>query len=124
MPWRPSPPRRPLRRSGRRVPPLLMEWGLPAARGLPRAAAHSPAGATSPTRLRLCADDYFFVADQEPLLPPLIVPAIELPFTLPAYLVPPTLNVISSPRSLPPLIAVEPSVPSTFWNVCFSVRAF
>jgi hypothetical protein len=53
-----------------------------------------------------------------------MVPAIELPFTLPVYLVPPALNVISSPRSLPPLMAVEPSVPSTFWNVCFSVRAF
>ena len=36
----------------------------------------------------------------------------------------PTLKEISSPRSRPPVIAVEPSVPSTIWNVCFSVSAF
>ena len=95
MAMSPLPPRRPPRRSGRRVLPLLMEWSLPAARGLPRAAAHSPTGASSPTRLRLRADDYFLVAVQEPLLPPLIVPAIELPFTLPVYLVPPAVNSIS-----------------------------
>ena len=67
---------------------------------------------------------YFFVADQAPLLPPLVVPEIELPFTRPVYLVLSTLKVISSPRSRPPVIGVEPSVPSTIWNVCFSVSAF
>ncbi len=42
------------------------------------------------------------------------VPRIELPFTRPVYLVVPTVNVISSPRSLPSVIGLPPSVPVTF----------
>ena len=42
------------------------------------------------------------------------VPRIEVPFTRPVYFVVPTVNVISSPRSLPSVIGLPPSVPVNF----------
>jgi hypothetical protein len=55
--------------------------------------------------------DYCFVAVNMP--PPVTVPLIVLPWTRPVYTTSPAVNVISSPRSLPALRGVEPSVPET-----------
>src|SRR6185503_18575174 len=46
------------------------------------------------------------------------------PLTLPVYLVPPTVKLISSPRSLPSPIGLLPRVPLSVWNCWVKVSVF
>ena len=58
---------------------------------------------------------HFFVADQS-------VPPMPVPFTRPAYLRLPAVNVIVLAVELAVVIAVEPRVPETSWYCCVSVN--